>query len=142
MQCLLNHRTNFDKRNKFMVHKIKLSKVIHYRTYIYKKYPNGNRGDNCGSALQRCDRRLMSNVIYRYEDFCTYQDDNEPLEEVRFPILENLLKKSDIVLQSPIKIINQDNLHHNTNDKLDERAFKKQYLYEFQFEIKACESLS
>lgn len=37
MQCLLNHRTNFDKRNKFMVHKIKLSKVIHYRIYIYTK---------------------------------------------------------------------------------------------------------
>lgn len=41
----------------------------------------------------------LGKVKYRNDDFNTNQNDNEPFQEVWFPILQNFLKEANIMLQ-------------------------------------------
>jgi excinuclease UvrABC helicase subunit UvrB len=43
---------------------------------------------------------LLDYVINRYQYLHTDQDDNKPLQKIRLPVLKDLLKKPDVVLQS------------------------------------------
>lgn len=53
----------------------------------------------------------MGKVINRYENFSPYQYNNDPFQKIRFPILKNLLKEADIMLQiRRNNICNYDNL--------------------------------
>jgi hypothetical protein len=42
---------------------------------------------------------LLDYVINRYQYLHTDQDDNKPLQKIRLPVLKDLLKKPDVVLQ-------------------------------------------
>lgn len=41
----------------------------------------------------------LEKVIKRDKNFSTYQYDDEPFQEIWFPVLKNLLKEANIMLQ-------------------------------------------
>lgn len=107
------------------------------RIWVTQKIHMG-RNTFAASCLHAALHLLLDDVINRYQYLHTDQDDNKPLQEIRLPVLQDLLKKPDVVLPISTKYTARQ---RHTTIKSNFHIHHQPYLNKFQLEVKVSKSL-